>query len=306
MEKRQKRHRSHASYYEYVTNIVDKCGHKYLVLQSKNFRDFKISYNSNNDLKVPGGVHYKITPAKCKSYSCPICGKKKVLDLMKRLKGIDLKHYRFFTLTLKNKYNFDNTVENLNNVSKYFNELNKRLRKRKEFKGLEYFRVTEIGKDGMIHIHGIWNKYVPSAFLSEMWHDITKESFITKVERIKNKADAVNYLYKYLSKDVVSKNRNTDPNFFVIDKTNSAGLFYETGKRRYQTSRKFFPVKEEKNSDFVPYYFEQSDTKTVESFIQARVNEFGLTKENFDLTYYFESDLFLDELFKPKNKKPPG
>jgi len=302
-QKRPKKHRAHVSYYDYVTNVVTKCSHQYMILQSKSFRDFKISLNSNPDQKTPAGVHYKITPRKCKSYSCPICGKKKVMDLMDRLKTVDLKHYRFFTLTLKNKYNLDDTEKNLKRISDCFNELNKKLRKKKQYKGLEYFRVTEVGHDGMVHLHGIWNKYIPSAELSEMWQSITKDSFIVKVERIKNKKDAMNYLYKYLSKDVAKFNNLINPKLFNMDLQNTAALFYESGKRRYQSSRKFFPVKQEKNSDFVPYYFEDVDTKTIENFIESSVRQFNLTKENFDLTYYYESDLYLDNLFKPENKK---
>lgn len=98
-----KRHRVYASYYEYVSNVVDKCGHKYLILDSKNFRSYRFASQSDVNAKLPAGKLMKITPAKCKSYSCPICGKKKTLDLVERLKTVDLKKYRFFTLTLLNK-----------------------------------------------------------------------------------------------------------------------------------------------------------------------------------------------------------
>lgn len=305
-ERSKKRHRVYQSYQDYKENIVDKCGHKYIILQSKNFRDYKISLNSNPDQKTPPGVHYKITPAKCKSYSCPVCGRKKVLDLLDRLKKVDFSKYRFFTLTLVNKYSAEDTINNLKRVSECFNKLNKTLRKNPIYKGLEYFRITEIGKNGMVHIHGIWNKYIPQKELSKIWFAITKDSYRAKVERIKSPHDAIEYLYKYLTKDVANYHGKQDKSFFESDEKTNIELFYELGKRRYQASRKFFQGKEVKNTDFVPYYFESQDTHTVETFIQSHANMFKLTKDNFDFTYYFESDLFIDELFKPKNNKPPG
>src|SRR5574338_540072 len=213
-DKKTKRHRVYSSYYEYVSNVVDKCGHKYLILDNKKFRSYRFESSSNPNAKLPDGKLIKITPAKCKSYSCPICGKKKVLDLVAKLKTVDLKNYRFFTLTLKNKYSLDDTEKNLNRISKCFNDLNKKLKKIPEFKNLEYFRVTEIGSSGMVHIHGIWNKFIDQKRLSEYWQQITKDSRKVKLERIKNKKDAVNYLFKYLTKDVAKKDMLLDPAFF--------------------------------------------------------------------------------------------
>lgn len=304
-ENRPKRHRVYPSYYEYVSNVVDKCGHKYIILDRKDFRSYRFESQSNPNAKLPDGKLVKITPAKCKSYSCPICGKKKVLDLMEKLKHVDLAKYRFFTLTLKNKKTFSDTEKNFLRIAKCFNKLNLALRKKPQFKGLEYFRVIEIGKDGMVHIHGIWNKYVPGAMLSQMWLQITKDSFVVKVERIKNKKDAVQYLYKYLTKTAAVKNKNLDPAFFNNDKSNAAAMFYENNKRRHQASRKFFPKDSVKKTDYLPYYYESETAKTVENTISSLARQYDLKMENFDFTYYFESDLFIAHLFN-LDKKPPG
>lgn len=307
-EKRPKRHRVHASYYEYILNVVDKCQHKYIILDRKDFRNYRFESESNVKAKLPPGKLIKITPAKCKSYSCPICGKKKTLDLVERLKTVDLTKYRFFTLTLKNKKTLSDTQKNLSEVSKHFNKLNLALRKKPQYKGLEYFRVIEIGKDGMVHIHGIINKYVPIQELSTMWLKITKHSYRTKIERIKNKKDAIQYLYKYLTKDVAAKNRNIDPAFWNKDKTNAAALFYEMNKRRFCASRKFFPPKQEKKSDWLPYYFEEETEKTVLNVVASLKRQFNLTLDNFDLDCFYTSEQFIYELFKNdiKDKKPPG
>lgn len=304
-EKREKRHRVHGSYYEYVENVVNKCGHKYLILDSKGFRSYRMEKESNPKAKLPGGKLIKVTPAKCKSYSCPICGKKKVMDLVEKLKTVNLKNYRFFTLTLKNRKTYDDTEKNLKRISDCFNKLNNKIRKLPGYKGLEYFRVTEISKDGLVHIHGIWNKFIKQETLSAMWLAITKDSYRVKLERIKNKRDAVQYLFKYLTKDVAKKDMLLDPKLFNMDLQNAAALFYENNKRRWNASRNFFPKTGKKVSEFLPFWFESSDTKTVENTMSFLVKTYDLKLEHFDLNYYFGSDLFIENLFQNK-EKPPG
>ena len=302
-----KRHRVYSSYYEYVENVVTKCQHQYIILDRKDFRDYRINITNKNYYKVPPdlpkGKLIKVTTAKCKSYSCPICGRKKVMNLTERLKNIDFKKYRFFTLTLKNKYNYDDTEKNLKRISTCFNKLNLALRKKPEYKGLEYFRVTEIGQDGMVHIHGIWNKYIPVFLLSEMWEKITKDSFIVNVKRIQTKTDVINYLYKYLTKNIVSKDMLIDPALFNLDIKNTAAMFYENEKRRYCSSRKFFAGVQKPDTDFLPYYFESQDQNSVENTLQSLVRLYKLKKDNFDFDCYYGSEQFLYELFRPD--KPP-
>lgn len=309
---REKKHRAYSSYYDYKTEVVDKCGHKWLILESDGFRNYQRMVETTNKFKIidddlrklPKGELVKITPAKCHSYSCPVCGKKKVLDLVAKLKSVDLTKYRFFTLTLKNRMNLDNSEMNLKRVSDCYNKLNNNLRKKKQYKGLEYFRVTEIGKDGMVHIHGIWNKYIPTKELSEMWLKITKDSYIVKVERIKNKKDAVNYLFKYLTKDIAKKDYQIEPSLMNMDLKNSAALFYETGKRRHCSSRGFFPKVEKKKAEWKPRYFEANNEQTVESLLQYFVDRYKLKPENVNFDYYYGSEQFLYELFRP-DKPPP-
>jgi hypothetical protein len=298
------RHRVYKSYYDYIDNVVTKCGHKYLIMDNVKFRDYRIEAANNPNVKKFAGVALKVHPAKCKSYSCPYCGSKKVYDLVDRLKQVNLAKYRFFTLTLKNKKdNLDNTLENLDRVASCFNKLNNKLRKDPRYKGLEYFRVTEIAAGGMVHIHGIWNKYIPSHELCKIWQQITKDSYIVKVERIKNKADAIRYLYKYLTKDVAKKDYQIDPALFNMDLQNSAAMFYELGKRRFAASRNFFPKGGKKVSEFVPYWFEAYPEKDIEQTLYNLVKTYNLTKDQIDLNQYYSSDLFLEELFKPKD--PP-
>ena len=80
----------------------------------------------------------------------------------------------------------------------------------------------------MVHIHGIWNVYVPVKLLSKMWLEITGDSYIVEVARIQSQNDAVKYLFKYLTKNVQPENIDKyDNDFFGLDLINTAKLFYE-------------------------------------------------------------------------------
>ena len=292
-------YRKYQTYREYVENVVKKCSHQWLILNSKTFKYYRINKESNPNLILPPGKHIKIVPARCKSYSCPICGRHKVFELMERLKGLPLERYRFFTLTLKNSYTLESTENNIKRVSECFAKLNRTLRKRPEFKNLEYFRVIEDGKRGMVHIHGIWNKYIPTAELSKLWLNITGDSYRVDLQRVKNRSGCVNYLYKYLTKNVSEFNDVENPTFFNLDKNNTAALFYENGKRRWCSSRNFFNKSVKRVNDWVPFYCTKETSEGIETLLIYLVKTYKLTRNNFDFEQYHESDLFLYHLFKP-------
>ena len=284
------------SYSEYIETVVKVCSHKWLIMDNRKFREFRIAKYAGGPAIMPGGKLIKIVPARCKSYSCPVCGKKKVYDLIDRLKGLQLKGYRFFTLTMKSHGNLDDTETNLKRIIDCFNKLNKQLRKDKKFANLQYFRVVEIGKkSGMVHIHGIWNKYIPIARLSKLWLSITKDSYRVDLQRINNKKDVINYLYKYLTKDIANYN-DDNPAFWNMDNKNSAAIFYENRKRRYGSSRQFFKNAVKHTSEFLPYYIEKQDTRDIDKTLRYLIETFGLKKEQFDFDLY-DYMAFTDYLF---------
>jgi len=290
--------RKYTKYSDYVKNVVNNCSHEWLIMDNVHFRAHRIDKFQGVNSELPKGKLIRIIPARCKSYSCKICGKKKVYDLLDRLRHVDLRGYRFFTLTLRNEYSKENTEKNLNRISECFNKLNKKLRKMDPYKKLEYFRVTEVGNDGMVHIHGLWNIYIPIKTLGKIWFDITGDSFKVKPERVKSKKDAMKYLFKYLTKNIQPAQIDEyDNDFFGLDLVNTAKLFYENGKRRYQASRKFFPKAVKKTTEFLPYYFESEDSPSIEKTIKSLVENFGLKREHFDFSLYDNSDLFLQNLF---------
>jgi len=289
--------RKYLKYYEYIDEVVNKCSHTWLIQDRKDFRVWRYLITEGNAGKIPDGKLIKIVPARCKSYSCEICGRKKVYDLLDRIRLVNLKGYRFFTLTLKNEYVKENTEKNLQRISKCFTKLNNSLRKIEKYKGLEYFKVIEVGNNGMVHIHGIWNKYIDIKLLSTLWFKVTKDSYRTDVRRIKGKDDVVRYLYKYLTKNCLASYAQHDPQLFEMDLINTAKLFYENGKRRYSSSKNFFSKVPEKKSEYLQYGFESEDSYSIESEIKFLVNNYKLKKEHFDFSVYNESDEFIENYF---------
>jgi hypothetical protein len=268
-------------------------------MEHKKFRSYQRDlFTDPKHAVLPSGKLVKVIPARCKSYSCPICGLKKVYDLMDRLKGLDLRGYRFFTLTLKNKYSLDDTEKNINRINDCFNKLNKLMRKKPEFKGLEYFKVVEIGKDGMVHIHGIWNKYVPLVQLSRWWKSVTKDSYRCDLQRVQSKSDIVKYIFKYLTKNVARKNQSYSLSFFNLKINDSAAIFYEAGKRRYSSSSNFFAKSEKVTSDFLPFFYESEEPESIEKVIDYIIKSFKLNQSHFDFSLYDCSDQFIDSLFQ--------
>lgn len=293
--------RIYPKYSDYIKNVVEKCSHKYVILERNDFKQFAIFKLIDVDEVMPAGILFKIVPAKCKSYTCAICGMKKVFDLVERLKTVDMKGYRFFTLTLRNEYSNENTEKNLKRISDCFNKLNNNLRKLPEFKGLEYFKVIEVGNDGMVHIHGIWNKFVDTKRLGVMWYSITGDSFKVELSRIRSKNDAVKYLYKYLTKACNTKFALNDSDLFGLDLINTAQLFYENNKRRYSSSRNFFSkvikITNTGDKDFTRYGFENQKANEIELELKSLIRLYDLKKENFDFPFYNETDSFLQNLF---------
>jgi len=69
-------------------------------------------------------------------------------------------------------------------------------------------------------------------------------------------------------------------------------------------SSSFVRVKDKKK-DWLPYYFEEVNSREVEVCIESLKRQYKLTLEQFDFSRYYESDLFIYDLFK-NEVKPPG
>ncbi len=282
---------------DHIEHVCNHCGNSYLILEKKELRCYRHAKNEGIEQPIPEGIGLKVIPASCKSWACKFCGKKKVNDLLKRLKAKDLKGYRFFTLTLKNGYTIDNTEYNFERIGKCFQKLNNKLKRDKRFKDFQFFKIIETGSGGMVHIHGLWNIYIPVKELSAMWFKITKDSYKVDLRRIGNTKELTDYLFKYLTKNTVDYYGNSDPGLFGLNIHFAPKLFYENNKRRQTCSRKFFNGIPERIKDFIPYGFGDENISGVESALSFFYKVVGLKKNQFDLKNYFGSDQFIELLF---------
>lgn len=136
-------------------------------------------------------------PVLCKRWTCDVCSYFRYAWLLRNLsdailtQGLD----RMWTLTLQTHGR--SPEKSHRDVRVFWRKLAKRVTSR--WGKFEYVWVCETTTKGYAHLHVLVNRYVPQAWLSSEWRDITKDSFIVDCR----KADhgAARYLAKYLGKE---------------------------------------------------------------------------------------------------------
>ena len=139
----------------------------------------------------------------CRQWKCPICGQRNAFRLRKRIiqgNTDDLKY--FLTLTLRK--NNDSIKYNVMKISEMFAILKKRMRRLEP--NFKYFKVIEFTKQNMPHYHILMNVYISKAKIKEMWREITYDSYIVDIQKLRQKN--YNYILKYLLK-TADKKRTT-------------------------------------------------------------------------------------------------
>lgn len=71
---------------DHIEHVCNHCGNSYIVLEKKELRYYRNARLDEIGQPLPEGIGVKVIPASCKSWACEYCGKKKVNDLLKRLK----------------------------------------------------------------------------------------------------------------------------------------------------------------------------------------------------------------------------
>lgn len=159
----------------------------------------------------------------CNSYFCEHCAQKKRKMLLRKLRAIkNANNLRFLTLTLSAS-DYDPTTS-ISKISEFFNTLCKLLRYRK-YK-FQYFKIIEMTKNNISHLHILIDTYIPAPLISSLWKQITG-SYIIKILQVKDKKQVFTYISKYITKTLTSY---------------SNLLFYFYNKRRYSYSKFFFDV----------------------------------------------------------------
>jgi len=139
--------------------------------------------------------------------------------LRKKLKdAVGTDSIRLMTLTTRNVGQAQDVA--LSIIAKDWDTLLKRMKRR--FGKIKYFRIVQFHKNGLPHLHIIIDKYIPHSWLSAAWSDIHNSPIVDI--RHKDNHHAVNYITRYISKELLS------------DSPLNA-LFSLTHTRRYSKSR---------------------------------------------------------------------
>lgn len=144
-----------------------------------------------------------IAPAPDNSWNCPQCGIKKRARLRDQIEfGTcalikDGTKIRYFVITNQiHGFNYEALMESWNrlmcSLRKHFRKLNQTI---------DYVWVTELGgKNGMVHRHGYFTRYVDQGYLSKLWKKATRgKSHHTSISLVRGQR-AASYLTKYLIK----------------------------------------------------------------------------------------------------------
>jgi len=153
--------------------------------------------------ETPDLVQIKIHPLLCNSPYCETCNNIKRIKLYNKLLQFSKnRQLRFLTLT----YKYDDNYKNI--LDKYSKDFNKFITyiRRLNYK-FNYFKIIEFTKNKIIHFHLLIDSYVPQQLLSNLWFQITSDSFIVFITRLLNNKQLINYCLKYITK---SFNNNQD------------------------------------------------------------------------------------------------
>jgi hypothetical protein len=103
-------------------------------------------------------------------------------------------------------------------------------------KGCGVLAVLEPHASLSPHIHAIvYGPYVPQETLSCAWQALTGDSFIVDIRQIRNVSDALEYVFKYVSKPPTNLRNADDMAVYVaitrgMRRLHSYGVWYNTGK----------------------------------------------------------------------------
>ena len=142
--------RSIESFQDHINNKVAMCCTSWLVLRRSTL----------------AGQEYIITPNRCSSNFCPICRHYNIHKLRRTLIAtMSYDRWRLATLTFKHTPSA--IEEALTSSSLMFKRTLNKIRKKT--RRLKYIRTIELHKSHMIHLHVVFNRYIPVDLLRTTW-----------------------------------------------------------------------------------------------------------------------------------------
>lgn len=155
----------------------------------------------------------------CRSYSCPVHGKRNINILKSRIEYevSSWESVKMWTFTISSKY-FNNPLEHYNFLNKvwrylitYLRRSNLLSKKQSDFK---YIRFPEQHKSGFYHFHVLIDKYIDFHLVYGLWNSFCKLFLETNDEIggchvlfIPNSRTACRYAIKYVAKEIQTPNR---------------------------------------------------------------------------------------------------
>jgi len=145
--------RDEESFNKHITDVVGNCCKSWIILKTITLL----------------GPQFLLLPKKCKSNYCITCRRDNLLRLRRSMfASMKTDKWRLCTLTWPDH---SGSVEvALKDSYSMFKRLTRQLRKIRN--DLKYIRSIEVHKSGFIHIHCVFNKYIPISFISEKWKDV--------------------------------------------------------------------------------------------------------------------------------------
>lgn len=234
--------------------------------------EFKVKTTSG---KFP---RFKVVPIRCGSKSCKYCLGLEVRKIRRKLFKIPrIKNMKFFTLTTKND---DKTErEKLILLVKSFRKLTLKLRK--DFPDLKYFYIIERGKNGMWHIHGLWNIFIEVKTLSTLWMQCSG-AYRVWLSRVQSEKGIVKYISAYLTKSGINHEEKK--------------VFYESRKRQFNSSRGFFE-KDNYKSCYDLYSSENYSVEELKKEVFIIIDKSKLYRDEIIFTNYNFANELLDNIY---------
>lgn len=145
--------RDQESFDHHLEHVVGSCCKSWLVLKTQTLL----------------GPQFLLIPKRCKSNYCPTCRKENLYRLRKAMfQTMRKDKWRLCTLTFPD--HSKNIEQALHDSTLQFKRLTRALRKMQP--SIKYIRSIEVHKSGFIHLHCVFNKFIPIAFISEEWKKV--------------------------------------------------------------------------------------------------------------------------------------
>lgn len=200
----------------------------------------------------------------CRRWRCEHCGTVRAADLSRRI--VAANPTKFLTLTVNNAQ-FANPREAYDKTRRKLPKFTARMRKlTPEF---EYVRVLEVTKAGWPHYHLLTRmNYVSQHKISTAWAELTG-SPIVDIRQIKNGQNNINYVCKYLKKQIyctfTERRVSWSRNFFPKDEKTDR-IEWELRHKEHRREHPSVTIQEEWGPGMIyqvgPYAWTRTDMRT--------------------------------------------